>query len=371
MLKKSLTALAILGAFSAASTAADVTLYGKIDMGLKYTNVDTTGFDGINHQQDTLELKGGAGQANRIGLTATEDLGNGLTVGFKLENGFILDDGKVSSDTRLFGREATLFVKGDFGSVYAGRFCAVSTAGGPFNVVLPRAENFNGGHKEVLGYVKLPRQDNMMGYQTPKIAGFQASALYSFKGDNLKEDDKTHLEGHDSANRYAAFAATYDIGALQTGFSFEQVMVSSLEAAKDDSKVVTMGGNYNFGAFRLFAMAQYFEGMGKIGFDLPVDGLTKEQAEGYTLHMGTKFKALEGDWDIGAYWSDAKANRADGDVDGEYFGIATRYVYSFTKRTNLRLSAGFDTTTWDKYGDKKQDFEQERYFGIAALTHNF
>lgn len=169
-------------------------------------------------------------------------------MGFKLENGFVLDDGQVSSDTRLFGREATLFVTGDFGFVYAGRFCAVSIAGCPFNVVLPRADNFNGGHKEFLGYVKLARQDNMMGYQTPNIAGFQAFSLYSMKGDNLKEAE-THPEGHDCTNRYAAFAATHDIGALQTGFSFEQVMVSSLEAAKDDAKVVTMGSNYNFGGF--------------------------------------------------------------------------------------------------------------------------
>lgn len=376
MFKKSLGAVVILGALSLPSVAADVTLYGKIDMGLKYLNVDMMTYAGESDQNDTLELKGGAGQANRIGLKATEDLGNGVKVGFKLENGFLLDDGEISSDTRLFGREASLFVTGDYGSIYAGRFGAVSTTAGAFNVVIPRAENFNGGHKEVVGFIKLPRQDNMLGYQSPMMNGFQASFLYSFKGDNLKEAE-THLEGHDSANRYGAFAATYDVGALQTGFSYEQVFASSLDNF-EDSKVVTFGGNYKFGEYQLFAMTQYFEGMGKLGFvfptkDLTVLGANSERAEGYMFHLGTKFKALEGDWDIGAYWADAKVNRDAGDVDGNYFGIASRYVYSFTKRTNLRLSVGYDRTTWDKRADVADihDFEQDRYFGIAALTHNF
>ena len=65
-------------------------------------------------------MDSGVNSATRFGLRGSEDLGNGLKVGFKLENGFSSDSGKLGED-RLFGREATVNVSGDFGTVYMGR----------------------------------------------------------------------------------------------------------------------------------------------------------------------------------------------------------------------------------------------------------
>ena len=53
-MKKTLAAVAILGAF-AGSAMADVTVYGIVDLGLGYTNVD-----GV----DTVEMKSGMDSAN-------------------------------------------------------------------------------------------------------------------------------------------------------------------------------------------------------------------------------------------------------------------------------------------------------------------
>lgn len=39
-MKKTLAALAVLSAFAGSAIAADVTLYGRVDLGLRYTNVD-------------------------------------------------------------------------------------------------------------------------------------------------------------------------------------------------------------------------------------------------------------------------------------------------------------------------------------------
>ena len=41
IMKKTLAAVAVLGAFTGSALAADVTLYGKIDMGLQYQNRQT------------------------------------------------------------------------------------------------------------------------------------------------------------------------------------------------------------------------------------------------------------------------------------------------------------------------------------------
>lgn len=45
-MKKSLTALAVLGVFAGSAMAADVTLYGAIDTGLEYIHNKTTDFAG-------------------------------------------------------------------------------------------------------------------------------------------------------------------------------------------------------------------------------------------------------------------------------------------------------------------------------------
>ena len=70
-MKKSFVALAVLGAFAGTSMAADVTMYG-VDTGLLYQHGEASAsIDGI-------------GSASRFGIRGTEDLGNGMTVGFKL-----------------------------------------------------------------------------------------------------------------------------------------------------------------------------------------------------------------------------------------------------------------------------------------------
>lgn len=68
MFKKSLAAVALLGAFAGSAFAADVTLYGVVDEGFLYTHKDTdvAGSDAV----DKLELKSGIQAGSRWGLKA-------------------------------------------------------------------------------------------------------------------------------------------------------------------------------------------------------------------------------------------------------------------------------------------------------------
>lgn len=72
-MKKSLAALAVLGAFAGSAFAADVTLYGLVDYGFNYTHkdADTTGVDA----NDQFEMRAGQNSGSRFGLRGTEDLG--------------------------------------------------------------------------------------------------------------------------------------------------------------------------------------------------------------------------------------------------------------------------------------------------------
>ena len=104
-MKKTLAALAVLGAFAGSALAADVTLYGLVDYGFSYQHSDG---DAQADAEDSFTMKSGMNSGSRFGLKGTEDLGNGLKVGFVLENGFDADDGTFDSngDDRIFGREA-------------------------------------------------------------------------------------------------------------------------------------------------------------------------------------------------------------------------------------------------------------------------
>lgn len=127
-MKKTLAALAVLGAFAGSAAAADVTLYGVVDLGLNYQYSKVGDADAVN----TFKEQAGQNSGSRFGLKGTEDLGNGVKVGFILENGFAADDGTMSQGGRLFGREANLFVTGDFGTLSMGRVGALSAGVGSY-----------------------------------------------------------------------------------------------------------------------------------------------------------------------------------------------------------------------------------------------
>ena len=360
MFKKSLAAVAVLGAFAASSMAADVTVYGKVDMGLQYKNVETTAFTGVETTKDALTLDSGVGQASRFGIKGTEDLGNGYKVTFKLENGFKADSGDMSTTNKLFDREASLAVSSEWGTLMAGRFGSFSNAASATDIVMPRVDAYDGGHAGA-EFVSFGKLNNALAYLSPKVAGFQAAAIYS-----LDTDGKAGgREGHGDADRYAAVALTYDVGALQTAIGYEQLIRSNLPATKyADQKIVTFGGNYDFDMFKLYVGGQYFEGADEV-YDYTTTA--KDGIEGYGLHVGTQFNALAGHFDAGVYFADMEAQEAKG-RDGQYFGVAGRYVYDLSKRTNIRTTLAYNQSTWD---GTTHDQEVETYVAKVSLTHNF
>lgn len=113
IMKKTLTAVAVLGALSGATLAADVTLYGVIDTGFTYQH--TEGGD------DSFAMTSGSYAGPRFGFKGTEKLGDDLTVGFILEEGFNSDTGAQAEDGKIFSRESQIYLTGDWGTLGFGR----------------------------------------------------------------------------------------------------------------------------------------------------------------------------------------------------------------------------------------------------------
>lgn len=111
-------AAALLAAMTggAAMAQSNVTIYGLLDEGI----VHTTNADAAGHAITKMPTLTGS-FPSRIGFRGTEDLGGGLQALFTLEAGLLVDTGGLSQGNRLFGRQASVGLKGDFGTVTIGR----------------------------------------------------------------------------------------------------------------------------------------------------------------------------------------------------------------------------------------------------------
>lgn len=384
-MKKTLAALAVLGAFAGSAAAADVTLYGVVDYGFLYNYTDKQAADGTSADDNTLRLQSGVDAGSRWGIKGVEDLGNGLKVGFQLESGFNADDGTLSKynekQNRIFGRQATLSVYSDFGTLTFGRMGALSSAAGTYDVVYSIGDAFDGGDNDVFGLYGASRYDNTVAYQSPKFAGLQVTAMYSFKQDsNVESGDEGDFS---SSKRYAGVALTGEYGPAQFVAAYELTKYGSNGTKREldkDANVFFLGGNYDFGVAKVFAMGQYFNGLttaptlddtlvSATGATVATDGV-----KGFGFNVGTQVPAAGGLITVGGYYSNFEQ---DGVVagkekhEGDYYGLAARYEYDLSKRTMLYAGAGYGVESRDKVGTEKDDTENQLVQAYVGLTHRF
>ena len=356
-MKKTLAALAVLGAFAGSAMAADVTLYGALDTGFEYKHTKSTGEKAV----DKFDMQTGWDTGNRWGLKGSEDLGNGYKVSFKLESGFNGDDGTMGQDSRLFGREANLFVTGDFGTLSMGRVGALSSGMGSYNVVYGYAAFGTGwgdyaGAKSQFNLADRDRMDNTVTYVTPNFAGVKVYAQYSFstKGQETAGNERQN-------QRYAGLGVKYDLGSFSTGLVVDTVLNNYANTNSEDSLGVTWGASYDFGVAKVYGMAQYGKNENKMG-GYSVNDVTGtirsgnkvkftagEGLEGYALTLGATAPLLGGTVYAQANYFDGESSEniasaetnADGDTlttfvksaDMKRYGAAVGYSYPFSKRT--------------------------------------
>ncbi|HBY59553.1 MAG TPA: porin, partial [Solibacterales bacterium] len=95
-MKKSLLALALLGAFGAASAQSSVTLYGIADVNVQRSDPKA---GTASDPQATTGVASGYQAGSRLGVRGTESLGGGLNAIFTLELGYNIDDGSRGQQT--------------------------------------------------------------------------------------------------------------------------------------------------------------------------------------------------------------------------------------------------------------------------------
>ena len=156
---------------------------------------------------------------------------------------------------------------------------------------------------------------------------------------------------------------------------------------KDDGHLFHLGGNYDFGVTKVFALAQYYQGIrNAAGWDMTDDiiagdievGDRTDGFKGYGLHIGSITPIGGGDLTVAAYFQDGKLeNNIDAgetnsyDVDAQYVGVSARYAYHLSKRTDAYLGAGYAKATLDTSAFDEHDMEKELIQAYVGLTHRF
>ena len=412
IMKKTLAAVAVLGAFAGSALAADVTLYGKVDLGLQYMNTNTdqlvvNGVDIVgtqNVKKDSWGMKSGSNSGSRFGLKGAEQISDDLTVGFQLEQGFNADDGTLGADGLAFNREARLYVQTAFGEIGLGRMGGLDSGLGSYDII-SKGYAFGTGWGSTIAdssailLGESSRFDNMITYKSPTFAGVTVLAQASLAKTSVEEG-----EGTSDVDRYYALGATGNWGALSSALIFSTTDysrtwvnavdatsgVADKEAAKaegreDMSKVLTGYVSYDFGVVKPMLAAQYFDDLKGMSVsavldeDAKTDGLNAWLAniskKGYGVLLGATAPLGAGTLFASVGYNDFESTVSD-DLDGKIkfdtvqFGIG--YQYPLSKRTYVYTAAGYTKLSGDfKEDGKKYDPETKTTEVVAGIVHNF
>ena len=381
-MKKTLAAVAVLGAFAGSAFAADVTMYGRIDTGLHYNN-NQVDFDGQEVIDDSsFEMGSGLSTGSRLGLKGTEEISEGFKVGFVLEHGFSSDTGANGDDEKFFNRESSLQLISDtYGTLALGRVGAIVSDMGTFGFYAGAVNPFGTGWSAVGGQgigSKLfatndTRFDNSLTYKSPTFAGTTVYAQYAMGNDG---DENTHY-----ADRYGALGVNYVNGALNLAAVvdwMDEACVAGQADEPEDKYTVNLGGSYDFGVMKAFVAAQYFQNANDVGGAISLvkdaTGLTAtaDELKGYGVALGATVPAWGGTFLMSAGYVDAEddAKNATAEYTGYQAGVA--YQYPLSKRTVLYTGVGYTSREVDKLNlDSGDKAEQDSYDVSFGMVHYF
>ena len=342
------------------ASAASVTLYGIIDTGFAYNSYNDDGYETLAGAADnSFAMMSGQSSGSRFGLKGVEELGNGLTVGFILENGFNSDTGAMGDD-RLFNRESSIYIEGGFGKFGMGRLSTLANDAGTTGLGGYFSSFGTGwGDVGVQNYMQAyrpTRMDNMVYYKTPNFAGAEVWVLYGM-GD---EEDKTY-ENESSRDRYYAAAVTYNNGGLSLYGAVDVLNKASFGTnntadTEDDQITITAAVNYDCGFAKSYLGVHWFDNAKAVGassYDgdwsrLGNFGETKGygDANGWSVMLGVDIPVGNGKVKTTLGYLDASSDNegidgADADQDLKRFMVGAGYEYYLSKRTTVYMGAGY------------------------------
>jgi predicted porin len=373
-MKKSLVALAVLGAFAgAASAQSSVTLYGVIDMTLQRNDPKASGLP------STTGVNSGHQAGSRLGFRGSEDLGGGVRAIFTLENGYNPDNGTLGQGGRIFGRQAFAGLAGGFGDLVLGRVPAFGSGTGSYDMI-GVGDPFGTGFGisslastfSTIGVTLRP--SNSILYRSPSFGGFRFGVQYSFQ---VLAD--AELAGSGNNNSYVGAGASFGSGPVSLAVTYDQIRPTDAQKVagfNDNQTHIQVGGSFDFKVVKLHAAyAQQKEQFAATSTVLPsaltaantgIAGLavpagTTEDANsfavGVTVPIGSgRVLASYQKRDGKEYVLNSTAGAVNVDLDRTVASVA--YVHDLSRRTNVYVN----------YADSTVDGRLERTVSTTGTT---
>jgi len=310
-MKKSLLALAVLGAFSGvASAQSSVQLFGTLDVNGRYLKNDgrdrqlSMGTDGVN--------------SSEIRFQGIEDLGGGLKAGFNLRSGINPDTG--TSNAKFWNRRATVSIYSNAGELRLGRDYVPTF----WTTAIFDAFGYNGlgstGNVNRGGQV---RQDNSIGYFLPSNLGGFYGQLMVAAGENGTSGDRN---GRYIGGQFGFRAGPFDIAAAysENRLGIVPIAASNLTGqasvgAGQTEKKGNVGGSFDFGFLKI--MGYYNENK-------------YPNAKEKIASISGIFPFGQSEVRVGYDISKMDQNQA-GFADSDIENIKATYQYNLSKRTAL------------------------------------
>lgn len=309
-MKKSLLALAVLGAFAGvASAQSSVTIYGIIDVGVAKINDGTSPIwathavadPGVIGTHDAWNVR--SSTSSRLGFRGTEDLGGGMKANFTIEHRLDPSEGTdEKGSVGMWHAQSWVSLSGGFGEVRLGRqYVPIFFTGLAMD---PWGYDYNvaGG----AGYTRAnspSRVNNAVTYLTPNMGGFTAQAQVAAG------------EGAPGVYRNLGFNVRYTAGPLDVGFGFNDI----------DSPATNRHWN--------------LVGSWDLGMVKPIVGYSNgEVGANETTQWLIGARAPIGPGTLKAVYAKSTLDTGPAETDTTKYGIG--YEYALSKRTSVHADFG-------------------------------
>lgn len=255
-MKKSLIALAVVGAFAAPAFAAtsNVDIGGTVNMSVDYLDADTTNAGGnwnVSNNASNIYFKG------------TEDLGGGLKALWQVQTYFTAGGtggtGDSSGGANIDGvgtGNTYVGLSGGFGTVVLGKHEA------PMKLIGRSVDLFGDQIGDNRNFTNKPgvstskgfdlRPNNVIAYMTPTFNGLTGALAYATN----PLDDVAAADIGDNAVDVWSASAKYENGPLMVGLGYEAHNLSEGDATKKDEKAWRLAAGYVFGDAKVVAFYQ-------------------------------------------------------------------------------------------------------------------
>ena len=283
-MKRSLIVAALAAtAATSAFAQSNVTIYGRLNTTLERIKDGDTSSNSMNNN------------SSRIGFKGTEDLGGGLKAMFVIEHGFDSSTGAASGGTgSLWGREATVGLSGNFGTVRLGRMPASEGYFATADYVsMHNHDTGTSSDAFYAGSALICGLSNTIAYTSPTVAGASIAI------------QKRMTEG--TTNNALSIGGNYDAGPLHLGLGYESC---------EGDKSTAVRAAYEMGPLTVGGYVEKNSGNGNSRTNLRLAAMYVMDASEFHVNLGLAGKI-----------------NSTADTDAKQFTLG--YNYNLSKRTKV------------------------------------